>query len=154
MTFLAALPMLAQTIPPMPPAIVTPTPVPAQVPWYQELYLLQCQLVDSTGGEARFMLTIADGKAAIAGGEELGLSTGRFVETKAQPPIVRGQAHVRRFDFDAGDNKVFVRQLFEERELFKTFLVIGRDASNDGTMGFEHAAGFCTKMTSTPEASQ
>jgi hypothetical protein len=154
MSFLAALPMLAQAIPPMPPVVVTPTPMPAPVPWYKELYLLQCRVIDTAGAEERFMLTLADDKAAITGGEQLGLQTGGFVETDRQPPVIRGQAHVRRLDFDAGDNKVFVRQLFEEGELSRTFLVVGRDAANDRTMGFEHAAGFCTKMTSTPEGSE
>ena len=154
MSFFAVLPLMAQAIPPMPPATVTPAPVPAPAPWYKELYLLQCRLVDATNADERFMLTVADDKAAITGGERLGLRTGGFVNTEAQPPVVRGQARVRRLEFDAGGNRVFVRQLFEDGELSKTFLVVGRNAASDKTMGFEQAAGFCTEMTSTSEASQ
>lgn len=152
---LAALPLMAQAAPQVPPPIaIVPTPVPAPAPWYKELYLLRCRVIDAAGGDESFMLTLADDKAAIAGGEGLGLPTGGFVEIEADPPVIRGQARMRRLTFDAGSNTIFVRQLFEGDELSSTFVVVGRDAASDRTMSFEHAAGFCTQLASSPEPAE
>ena len=128
------------------------SPVQPVTPWSGAVQVMNCDVVQAKGGNANFALTLMDDKAFVADGSGAGIKMERFAPTKNGPDVVRGNAIIRRMDFDAADAKIVVRQLYQANALRSTFVVIGEGTTDDQNLGFERAAGFC--RSSSNEANQ
>ena len=118
-------------------------PVHPMTPWSGSVQVMNCDVVQANGDHAQFDLTLMDDKAFVADGTEAGVEMELFAPTRNGTNIVRGDAIVRRIDFDTADAKIVVRQLYQANALRNTFVVIGDDATDEQDLGFEQAAGFC-----------
>jgi len=118
-------------------------PVHPVTPWSGSVQVMNCDVVQAKGGNATFALTLMDDKAFVADGTGAGIKMELFAPTKNGADIVRGNAIIRRMDFDAADAKIVVRQLYQANTLRSTFVVIGDGATDEQNLAFEQAAGFC-----------
>lgn len=135
--------------------IMTATPVARPVlPWDGDLQVFTCTIVGDERSAEEYVLTLTDAQAFIVGqapGQAVRMKM--FVPFESLPPVVRGQATIRRLQFSTGEQTAFVRQLYQGDQLQSTFLSLGSNAREGRDLPFETFAGFCTStQPSAPEA--
>ncbi len=131
-------------------------PVPRVVfPWEGQVQVLMCKLVSKDATVEDYVLTISDSHAFIVGqAPSQSVQMEMFVPFESLPPVIRGQALVRRFQFTAGDQTASVRQLYQAGHLKSTFIVSGSNASDIQDLPFEAFAAFCAPAQRSREVNQ
>ena len=125
-------------------------------PWDGQVQSLLCNTVSGEQVAAEYVLTLTGSDGFIVGQQPgQALQMDAFVAFEESPPVVRGQAFVRRLSFAVGSQTAFVRQLFQSGEHVSTFISVGSDVTDERDLPFETTAGFCQPARSmNAEAAQ
>ena len=126
------------------------------LPWDGEVQVFRCTIVGDERSTEEYVLTLTNAQALLVGqapGQAVRMDM--FVPFESLAPVVRGKAAIRRLQFSAGEQIVFVRQLYQGGQLQSTFLSLGANAREGRDLPFETFAGFCSPtQPSLPGASQ
>lgn len=120
-------------------------------PWSGDIQVLVCDLASDDGPGVQFVLTLMEESAFIADGRDDGISMPTFEAIRPLPGVVRDQATMRRLEFNVGGETAFVRQLYGERSLERTFISVVAGSLQQGDLPFERLVGFCQRAKQSPD---
>jgi hypothetical protein len=113
-------------------------------PWVGTASVLNCRAVTNDLKESRFSLALGETTAALMDAQDVVGKLSAVAPIENRPPIVRKGAIIRNLNFRLDQGVVGqVHQLYQDRKLVWTSVVLGRDAQAGTDLGSEIAHGFC-----------